>query len=133
MTSVVIVADNGPAMARLTSTVRTIRGLEIVRHANGQASVARLVARYAPTLVVVGEMTPRRLTFDRVREIRAASPASTIVVIAATAGARWLAEALRDGASAALPTEAAPAALEALLEEALALDQVGAAPVARAA
>ena len=33
MTSVVIVADSGPEMARVTSTVQQIRGMEIVRHA----------------------------------------------------------------------------------------------------
>jgi DNA-binding NarL/FixJ family response regulator len=133
MTSVVIIADNGAELARLTASVRAIRGAEIVRHASGRTSVERLVARDSPSLVVVGEMTPRRLTFERVREARSASPRSTIVVIAATAGARWLAEALRSGATAALPVEAGPAALEAVLEESLANDHAGAAPAALAA
>jgi DNA-binding NarL/FixJ family response regulator len=117
MTSVVIIADNGAELARLTASVRTIRGAEIVRHASGRSSVARLVARYSPSLVVVGEMTPRRLTFERIREARNAAPQSAVVVIAATAGARWLAEALQSGATAALPAEAGPSALEAVLEE----------------
>ena len=128
MTSVVIIADNGAELARLTASVRTIRGAEIVCHASGHTSVARLVARDSPSLVVVGEMTPRRLTFERIREVRSASPQSTIVVIAATAGARWLAEALQSGATAALPVEAGPAALGAVLEESLTSDRVGAAP-----
>jgi DNA-binding NarL/FixJ family response regulator len=133
VTSVVIIADNGAEMARLTISVRAIRGAEIVRYASGRTSVARLVTKVFPSLVVIGEMTPRRLTFERVGEVRAASPRTTIVVIAATAGARWLAEALRSGATAALPVETGPAALEAVLEEALANDQVGAAPAALAA
>ena len=133
MTSVVIIADNGTELARLTASIRTIRGAEIVRHASGHTSVARLVARYAPSLVVVGEMTPRRLTFERVREVRSASPESTIVVIAATAGARWLAEALQSGATTALPVETGPAALEAVLKESLTSDHAGAAPAALAA
>ena len=54
MTSVVIIADSGAELARLTASVRTIRGAEIVRHASGHASVARLVARYSPSLAVVG-------------------------------------------------------------------------------
>ena len=130
MTSVVIVADSGAEMARLTASVRTIQGMEIVRHASGRTSVARLVRRYAPTLVVVGEMTPRRLTFERVREIRAACPQTTVVVVAATANARWLAEALQAGATAALPRETGPAALAAVLGDALTTDRVGAASVA---
>jgi DNA-binding NarL/FixJ family response regulator len=133
MTSVMIVADNGAELARLTASVRTLREAEIVRHASGRTSVARLAARYAPSLVVVGEMSPRCLTFERIREVRAACPRSTIVVIAATAGARWLAEALRAGATAALPVETGTAALGAVLEEAQAPDQVGAAPAALAA
>jgi DNA-binding NarL/FixJ family response regulator len=133
MTSVVIIADSGAELARLTASVRTLRGAEIVRHANGRASVARLAARYSPSLVVVGEMTPRRLTFERIREVRSACPESTIVAIAAAAGARWLVEALQAGATAALPVETGPAALAALLEESLTTDRVGAAPAALAA
>jgi DNA-binding NarL/FixJ family response regulator len=130
MTGVVIVADSGAEMARLTACVRSIQGMEIVRHASGRASVARLVTRDAPVLVVIGEMTPRRLTFERVREIRAACPRTTVVVIAATAGARWLAEALQAGATAALPRETGAAALAAVLAESLTTDRVGAAPAA---
>jgi DNA-binding NarL/FixJ family response regulator len=133
VTSVVIIADNGAEMARLTTSVRAIRGAEIVRHASGRTSVARLVARDSPALVVIGEMTPRRLTCERVREVRVALPHSAIVVVAATAGARWLAQALESGATAVLPRETGPAALEAVLEDALPPDQVGAAPAALAA
>jgi DNA-binding NarL/FixJ family response regulator len=120
-------------MARLTASVQRIRGAEIVRHASGRRSVAQIVARYAPTLVVVGEMTPRRLTFERVGEVRTASPHTIVVVVAATAGARWLREALQVGATAALPRETGPAALGAVLEETLAIDPAGAAPPALAA
>jgi DNA-binding NarL/FixJ family response regulator len=133
VTRVVIIADNGAELARLTASVRTIRGAEIVRHASGHTSVARLVARFAPTLVVIGEMTPRALTFQCVREVRSASPRSAVVVLAATAGARWLAEALQAGATAALPVETGPAALEVVVSEALTTDCVGAAPAALAA
>jgi DNA-binding NarL/FixJ family response regulator len=133
MTSVVIIADSGADLARLTASVRTVPGAEIVRHASGRTSVARLVARDSPSLVVLGEMTPRRLTFERIREVRSASPQSIVVVIAATAGARWLAEALRSGATAALPVETGPAALGAVLEESLTSDHPGAASPALAA
>jgi DNA-binding NarL/FixJ family response regulator len=133
MTSVVIIADSGAEMARLTASVQTIRGAEIVRHVSGRKSVAQIVARYAPTLVVVGELTPTRLTFERIREVRSAVRQSTIVVIAATAGARWLAEALQSGATAVLPIEAGPAALTAVFEESLTSDRAGAATAALAA
>jgi DNA-binding NarL/FixJ family response regulator len=133
MTSVVIVADNGAEMARLTAFVRAVPGMEIVRHANGRTSVAQLVARHAPALVVVGEMTPRQLTFERLGEVRSAGPDSAVVVIAASAGARWLAQALQAGATAALPHEAGAGALAAVLEEALAPGVTSAVPMALAA
>jgi len=133
MSRVVIIADNGAEMARLTAFVQAVRGTEIVRHASGRASVARLVAHCAPAIVVIGEMTPRQLTFERVREVRSADPTSAVVVIAASAGARWLAQALQAGATAALPYEAGAAALAVVLEEALASPEISPTPVSLAA
>lgn len=132
MTSVVIVADSGHEMARLTASVKAVRGLEIVRHANGRTPLGRLAAAHRPSVVVIGEMSPRNLTFDRVREVRAASPESAVVVVAAAAGARWLARALEAGAAAALPGESATA-LGAIVEEVLATDHDCATPTALAA
>ena len=128
MTSVVIVADSGPQMARLTTSVKQIRGMEIVRHASGRTSVARIVAAHAPSLVLIYEMSPRRLTLERLAEVRAASPYSSIVVLAADPGARWLMRALRSGASAVVPGELSVAALATVLQEVLTSDAAGAVP-----
>jgi DNA-binding NarL/FixJ family response regulator len=132
MTSVMIVADNGADMARLTASVKTVRGMEIVRHASGHAPVARLVAAHGPALVLIGELSPRSRTFERVREVRAAAPDSAVIVVAAAAGARWLPRALQAGATAALPGEQSTPGLASVLEEVLASD-LNAAPVALAA
>jgi DNA-binding NarL/FixJ family response regulator len=126
MTDVVIVADSGEQMARLTTAVQHLRGTEIVRYASGRTSVARLLAAHAPSLVLIGEMSPRRLAFERLLEVRAASPASSVVVLAADPGARWLARALRAGATAVVPGALGTTALGTVLEEILTPDEPGA-------
>ena len=133
MTSVVIVADSGTEMARLTASVSSIRNTQIVRHATGRTSVATLVARHQPSLVLIGEMTPRRLTLERLSEVRAMAPGAAVVVVAAEAGSRWLAQALRAGATAVLPGQVGANALAAVLQDVLAPNPGGATQVALAA
>ena len=126
MTDVVIVADSGEEMARLTTAVKQVKAMEIVRYASGRASVARLVAAHAPSLVLIGEMSSQRLTLERLHEVLAASPTSSVVVLAADPGARWLARALRDGATAVVPGALGSTALGTVLEEVLASHETGA-------
>ena len=133
MTNVVIIADCGADMAGLTASVSALGHARIARHANGRASVARLVAMHEPELVVIGEIRPRRLTFERLSEVRAAVPAASVVIVAADAGSRWLAEALRAGATAALPGELGTNALTAVLQEVTASTRDHAIPLALAA
>jgi DNA-binding NarL/FixJ family response regulator len=133
MTSVVIIADSGAEMARLTSEVHATRGMSLVRHASGRASVADIVADHAPTLIVLGEMSPRRLVLERLAEIRQASPASRVVVVATEADARWLGIALSAGASAVVPGGPSSKALGTVMQEVLDSDAGDALPVAQAA
>jgi DNA-binding NarL/FixJ family response regulator len=133
MTSVVIIADSGAEMARLTSEVHATRGMSLVRHASGRASVADIVADHAPTLIVLGEMSPRRLVLERLAEIRQASPASRVVVVATEADARWLGIALSAGASAVVPGGPSSTALGTVMQEVLDSDAGDALPVAQAA
>jgi DNA-binding NarL/FixJ family response regulator len=133
MTTAVIIADRGSDMARITEAVRPLPHTDIVRHANGRSPVASLVKAHAPSLVVVGEMSPRQLTMDRVSEVRAAAPAATVVVVAGDAGSRWLADALRAGASAVLPGGLGAEALAAVLHEVIASNPGNATELAHAA
>jgi DNA-binding NarL/FixJ family response regulator len=119
MTSVVIIADNGAAMGRLTSDVNAARGMALVRHASGRVSVSRIVADHSPALIVLGEMSPRQLVLDRLAEIRAASPTSKVVVVAADADARWLGVALSAGAHAVVPGGPSSKALGTVMQEVL--------------
>lgn len=133
MTSVVIIADSGAEMARLTTEVNAARGMTLVRHASGRVSVGRIVADHSPALVVLAEMWPRRLVLERLAEIRLAAPASKVVVVAAEADARWLGAALSAGASAVVPGGPSGKALGTVLQEVLNSDAGDATPLAQAA
>jgi DNA-binding NarL/FixJ family response regulator len=133
MTKVVIVADAGSEMARLTAAVVQVAEAELVRHASGRVPVGRLVAVHQPALVLIAEMTPRRLTVERLSEVRAAAPDAAVVVVAADVGSRSLASALRAGATAVLPGGLSASAMASVLQEVLAPDRGVASPLALAA
>jgi DNA-binding NarL/FixJ family response regulator len=133
MTSVVVIADSGAEMARLTAHVHAARGMTLVRHASGRAAVDRIVGDHSPSLVVLGEMSPRRLVLDRLAEIRDASPSSKVVVVAADSDARWLGVALSAGASAVVPGGPSGNALGTVLQEVLDSDAGEALPLPHAA
>ena len=111
MTSVVIIADSGAEMARLTAHVHAARGMTLARHASGRVSVDRIVADHRPSLILIGEMSPRRLVFERLDEIRRSSPESKVVVVAADSDARWLGSVLHEVLET--PTSDAPALAQA--------------------
>ena len=119
MKSVVIVADSGAEMARLTAVVEASVGMALVRHASGRVPVASIVAVHEPSLVLLGEMSPRRLVLERLAEIRQASPTTKVVVAANDADARWLGIALGAGATAVVPGGPSGRALGTVLQEVL--------------
>jgi DNA-binding NarL/FixJ family response regulator len=133
MTSVVVIADSGAEMARLTAQVHAARGMTLVRHASGRAPVGRIVADHKPTLILLGEISPRRLVHERLAEIRSASPASKVVAVAADADARWLGTALAAGASAAVLGSAGTDVITTVLHDVLDPHTADAAPLAQAA
>lgn len=98
-----VIADSGPAMADLTRAVVALGGMQL-RHANGRTHVTALVRGFAPELVLIDEMhwAPRALA--RVAEVRRAAPDAAIVVLAEQLEGAWLAEALRMGAAAVMPS-----------------------------
>ena len=120
-------------MARLEASVSALRTAEVVRRANGRSPVAWMIAADQPSLVLIAELDSHQLTVERVREARAAAPDTVIVVVAAEAGSRWLADALRAGATTVLPGGLGVRALAAVLQEVPAPDPSGALPLARVA
>lgn len=133
MTSVVIIADSGADMARLTAIVGAARGMVLLRHASGRVQVSDLVADHRPSLVLLGELSPRRLVLERLAEVRRSSPDSKVVVVATDPDARWLGVALGAGASAVVPGGPSARAIGTVLQEVLDSETAGGHELAQAA
>jgi DNA-binding NarL/FixJ family response regulator len=117
MICVALIADSGPALEAMTSSLATVPGVDIVRHCHGHAPVGSGLARFAPDLVLLDEMRWPRLALQRLAEIRETLPHARVVVRASRPDAGWLAEALRAGASAVVPATAGPETLGLVLQE----------------
>jgi len=119
MTRAMIIADSRAVQAELTDTLLEAFDFDIVRHAAGRSDVSAIVEGFRPDLVVVDEMQwpPRALT--RIGEARRAAPAAAIVVRTERLEGDWLAQALRDGASAVMPAQAGAETFRQILSEVL--------------
>jgi DNA-binding NarL/FixJ family response regulator len=100
-----VIADSGPALADLTLALFELKNVEL-RHANGRTQVTRLARAFAPDLVVIDDMRWPRQAMARIAEVREAAPHAAIVVLTEELEGNWLADALRQGAAAVLPTTA---------------------------
>jgi DNA-binding NarL/FixJ family response regulator len=120
MISVALIADSGPALEAMTSSLSSVPGVEIVRHCHGHAPVGTGLTRFAPDLILLDEMRWPRLALQRLTEIRETLPHARVVVRASRPDAGWLAEALRVGASAVVPATAGPETLAVVLNEVIA-------------
>jgi DNA-binding NarL/FixJ family response regulator len=116
----IVIADSGPVLAAVTSSLAELSGVEIVRHASGRNRVGALVRGFAPDLVLIDEMHWPPLALARVREVRAAAPTASVVVLAEQLEDGWLADALRLGAAAVMPATADPETFRQILSEVLA-------------
>jgi DNA-binding NarL/FixJ family response regulator len=120
MISVALIADSGPALEAMTSSLSSVPGVDIVRHCHGHAPVSSGLARFAPDLILLDEMRWPRLALQRLTEIGETLPHARVVVRASRPDAGWLAEALRAGASAVVPATAGPETLAVVLNEVIA-------------
>jgi DNA-binding NarL/FixJ family response regulator len=125
MISVALIADSGPALEAMTSSLASVPGVNIVRHCHGHARIGTGLARCAPDLILLDEMRWPRLALQRLDEIRDVLPDARVVVRAARPEAGWLAEALHAGASAVVPATAGAETLGVVLNEVVA-EQCGA-------
>jgi chemotaxis response regulator CheB len=80
MTRVVLVADSGEVLARLTSAVGRIPGAYIIRHGSSARPLDRLLTALAPDLVVVGELLEPMNVPARLAEVARAAPSAQVVV-----------------------------------------------------
>jgi DNA-binding NarL/FixJ family response regulator len=99
---VVVIADNGAALQRLSKVLSELPNVHIVRHCSGGAPVGATVAAAAPDVVLLDELRWPGMTVRRVAEIRELSRAR-IIVSASRLESVWLADAMQAGASAHVP------------------------------
>jgi DNA-binding NarL/FixJ family response regulator len=117
MIAVALIADSGPALEAMTSSLSALPGVNIVRHCHGHARIGASLTRCEPDLVLLDEMHWPRLALQRLDEIRALLPQTRVVVRASRPDAGWLADALRAGASAVVPATAGAEMLGVVLKE----------------
>jgi DNA-binding NarL/FixJ family response regulator len=117
MTSVMVVADSGEVMASLTGSLAEIAGVQIVRHANGRSPLGPLASSHDPEVAVIGSMSRPAAALRCVRELRAAAPATQIVVLSSDAHVGWLGKALQAGAAAVVPGHVDAATLGLVLRD----------------
>jgi DNA-binding NarL/FixJ family response regulator len=118
---VVIVADRGAALQRLSELLNALPDVHILRHLSGGAPVGATVAAAAPDVVVLDELRWPGMTVRRVAEMSELSP-TRVVVCASHLEAGWLADALRAGAAAVIPQSADASTLRIVIGEVLAAD-----------
>jgi DNA-binding NarL/FixJ family response regulator len=121
---VVIVADSGAALQRLSELMNALPDVDILRHLSGGAPVGATVAAAAPDVVVLDELRWPGMTVRRIAEMSELSRAR-VIVCASQLEAGWLADALRAGASAVIPRSADAATLRVVLGEVLRGDTFG--------
>jgi DNA-binding NarL/FixJ family response regulator len=120
MTRVLVAADSGSTMRKLSAVVAEINGALIVRYANNRTRLDGLLGADAPDLVVLADLQTAENALARLAEVRRATPSAKVVLITADTDASWLGDALRAEASAVLPGNPGPAALGIVLREVLA-------------
>jgi DNA-binding NarL/FixJ family response regulator len=125
VTRVVIVADSGPVLAKLTTGTSTVPGAYVARHLSSAAKLERLVARLEPDLILIGDLVAADRALTLLAEVRSAAPSAKVVLLSSTPEATWLADALRAHADAVLPGTLHPHTLGVVLREVLA-DRSGA-------
>lgn len=124
MIGVVIVADSGAALQRLSELMNSLPDVDILRHLSGGAPVGATVAAAAPDVVVLDELRWPGMTVRRIAEMSELSRAR-VIVCTSHLEAGWLADALRAGASAVIPRSADAATLRIVLGEVLLGDTFG--------
>jgi DNA-binding NarL/FixJ family response regulator len=127
MIRVVVVADSGIAMSTLTQLLVRIPRVEIAAYASGTSHVDEVVRAVQPDLVLVHEMDRPGAALRRIAETRRAHPPAAVLGLSSLPSSRWVAEALRAGATAVVPADLDAATLDIVLREMLAAS----APVAR--
>jgi DNA-binding NarL/FixJ family response regulator len=114
---VLIVVDNALTAEAIRREMRHAPGCTVIGYVNGRNPCAMAVASAAPDLVLVDDMQEPETTLERIREVRAAVPASKIVLLTVGMESMRLADACAAGADAAIAKSASPARVGLMIRE----------------
>jgi len=114
---VVVIADTGAALQRLSQVVEDLPDVYIIRYCSGRGPVRAATAAAAPDVVLVDEMRWPRMTLTRIADIADGAP---VVVCTSRPEARWLGDALRAGARAVVPYSVGATTLRHVMRDVLA-------------
>jgi len=115
----IVVSDGGAALERVTSSLRELDGVEIVRHLGWRRPPGPAIAALQPDLIFIDEPAWTALPLAVIRDARCAAPAAAVVVGATEPTVGWLADALQAGATAVVPAVADEPTLGLVVHEAL--------------
>ena len=99
---VAVVAEQPVAGEAIRYALRQARGCRTVTRLDGRTPCGDEIAELRPDVVLVDEMSSRRMTLVRIREARSAAPAARVVLVTRELGADGLSEATEAGADAAI-------------------------------
>jgi two-component system, NarL family, response regulator DevR len=103
-TRVLIVDDYGFVRAGLRTILEAENGIQVVGEADARAA-ARLSARTRPDVAVIAVLPGRRIGAQAIREIRATSPDTQVLVLTAVGDDEALFASIQSGAAGYLPAD----------------------------
>jgi DNA-binding NarL/FixJ family response regulator len=117
MIRVLVVADSGDVLSRITGQLCRLERVDIIAYASGRAPVDAIVRATAPDVVMVDEMCWAGLALARVAEVNEAHPGAVVVGLVERPDAGWIVEGLRAGAAAVVPRDLDHETLALVLDE----------------
>lgn len=116
----VIVADNSLIVEAIRIGFRNGGEFRLVGHADGRTTSAKTILAASPEVVLVDEMDRSESVVELIREIKADSEHTSVIVLSAHLDRGWLERIFRAGATGALSKATHPAALTTLVRETVA-------------
>ena len=98
MTKTVLVVDDDPTQRRLIQAVLEREGFAVVHAENGDQAIARLQSGAQTDLVLLDLIMPGMTGQDTLKEMRARSFATPVIVVTATGGIDTVVQAMQSGA-----------------------------------
>ena len=99
---ILVIAEQPLSGEAIKRALRHARGCRVASRLDGRTPCDAQIAALRPDVIVVEEMSSRRLTLMRIREARSAAPAARIVLVTPELGPDGLREATEAGVDAAI-------------------------------